>query len=129
MSFVSNIADVIRKLLSKLLWSGAVKMERRGVPRRLYMRQGSLNFLSHPAHPPADCTIRDISPAGAQIELETQFDEFMLAGPLRLYIQEHDHERNCAMIWRRHRFLGLKFEGAPVPTSRDYRHPLQRGSA
>jgi len=128
MASLSFITDFLKRLLSVDQSAAGQVVDRRSTPRRMYMRQGALVFLNRPAYPAADCMIRDLSPAGAQIEvLTSEFDETLLLGSLRLYIAEKKHERDCRIVWRRSRIMGVKFSGPPHPVSRDFRHALQRG--
>lgn len=123
MSFISIVKRTIEHF-----FRSDVTHDRRAMPRRIYMRQGYLSFLNRPAHPPADCMIRDLSPAGAQIDIqEKELDESLFMGGVRLCIPDKGHERDCKIVWRRRTLMGLKFEGYPVPMARDYRHETQRG--
>lgn len=128
MSFLANAKAYFVGLFDSGEGSARNIVDRRKFQRRIYMRQGALVFPKRPAYPAVDCMIRDLSPAGAQIEIQaTDFDETLLLGSLRLYVAEKKHERECKIVWRRGRMMGVKFEGDPLPASRDFRHPLQRG--
>jgi hypothetical protein len=79
--------------------------ERRKVPRRRALKAGSISFNRAAG---IDCRVRNLSPAGACLEVASQIgipDEFVL-------VVEHDHLRQpCHVIWRTANRLGVEFHG------------------
>ena len=53
------------------------------------------------------CTVRDLSATGARITVD---DPSVLSGRLRLaFTRDARTGRNCAVVWRRGKSLGVKF--------------------
>jgi hypothetical protein len=77
--------------------------ERRQVPRHRTLKAGSITFKSAVVF---DCRVRNLSPAGACLEVASQFgipDDFLL-------VVESDHfKQPCHVIWRTATRLGVEF--------------------
>jgi hypothetical protein len=80
--------------------------ERRKIQRHRTLKAGSIRFNRASG---IDCRIRNLSPAGACLEVASQLgipDEFTL-------VVEHDHLRQkCYVIWRTSTRLGVEFRAA-----------------
>jgi hypothetical protein len=74
------------------------------VQRHRTLKAGSINFNRTNAF---DCRVRNLSPAGACLEVPSQFgipDDFVLA-------VKSDHlQRPCHVIWRTATRLGVQFQ-------------------
>ena len=77
--------------------------ERRKVPRHRTLKAGSISFNRAAG---IDCRIRNISPAGACLEVASQIgipDDFVL-------VVESDHlHQPCHVIWRTATRMGVEF--------------------
>jgi PilZ domain len=82
-----------------------VMQERRRLPRHRTIKAGNIAFNRAAA---IDCRVRNLSPIGACLEVESQIgipDDFVL-------LIEHDHLRQtCHVIWRVGPRLGVAFCG------------------
>jgi hypothetical protein len=80
-------------------------VERRKLSRRRTLKAGSISFNRAGV---IDCRVRNLSPAGAMLEVAGQVgipDEFVL-------VVESDHLRQaCRVIWRTATRLGVAFGG------------------
>jgi hypothetical protein len=80
--------------------------ERRKVLRHRTLKRGSISFNRAAG---IDCRVRNLSPAGACLEVASQVgipDDFVL-------VIEHDHLREpCHVIWRTALRLGVEFQAA-----------------
>jgi len=80
--------------------------ERRKVARRRTLKAGSISFNRAAG---IDCRVRNLSPAGACLEVASQVgvpEYFEL-------VIEHDHFRQqCHVIWRTATRLGVEFRDA-----------------
>jgi hypothetical protein len=81
-----------------------VMQERRQVQRHRTLKAGSITFNRDGG---VDCRVRNLSPAGACLEVASQFgipDEFVL-------VVEIDHVKApCHVIWRTATRLGVAFD-------------------
>jgi len=77
--------------------------ERRKVQRRRVLKSGNISFGRAGA---IDCRVRNLSPAGACLEVESQFgipEGFVL-------VIAHDHlTQPCHVVWRIANRLGVEF--------------------
>ena len=77
--------------------------ERRKLQRHRTLKAGSISFNRAAG---IDCRVRNLSPAGACLEVTSQLgipDEFTL-------VVEHDHlHQKCHVIWRTATRLGVEF--------------------
>jgi hypothetical protein len=82
--------------------------ERRQVPRHRTLKAGSITFN----HGGVDCRVRNLSPAGACLEVASQLgipDKFVL-------VVEIDHVKApCHVIWRTASRLGVAFNTQEQP--------------
>src|SRR5690242_21030508 len=83
--------------------------ERRKIARHRTLKAGSITFNRAGG---IDCRVRNLSPAGAMLEVASQFgipDDFVL-------VIETDHlTRPCHVIWRAATRIGVQFDaGAPA---------------
>ena len=80
--------------------------ERRKIARHRTLKAGSISFNRAGG---IDCRVRNLSPAGACLEVASQFgipENFEL-------VIEHDHFRSaCHVIWRTATRLGVEFRDA-----------------
>ncbi len=80
--------------------------ERRKVVRRRTLKAGSISFNRAGG---IDCRVRNLSPAGACLEVASQVgvpDDFVL-------VVESDHlKQPCHVIWRTATRLGVEFKAA-----------------
>jgi PilZ domain-containing protein len=80
--------------------------ERRKVARRRTLKAGSISFNRAAG---IDCRVRNLSPAGACLEVASQVgvpDDFVL-------VVESDHlQKPCHVIWRTATRLGVEFKAA-----------------
>jgi hypothetical protein len=77
--------------------------ERRKAPRHRTLKAGSISFNRAGG---IDCRVRNISPAGACLEVASQIgipDDFVL-------VVESDHlQQSCHVIWRTATRMGVEF--------------------
>jgi len=79
--------------------------ERRKVQRHRTLKGGSIAFNRAAG---IDCRVRNLSPAGACLEVESQVgipDDFML------FIENEHLKQPCHVIWRLGSRLGVEFRG------------------
>jgi hypothetical protein len=80
--------------------------EKRKVPRHRTLKAGSISFNRAAG---IDCRVRNLSPAGALLEVASQLgipDDFML-------VVEIDHlKQPCHVIWRTATRMGVEFKAA-----------------
>ena len=85
---------------------GPLQEERRSVVRMRTLKGGSISFNRSAG---IDCCVRNLSPAGACLEVASQVgipENFVL-------VIEHDHLRqNCHVVWRTATRLGVEFKVA-----------------
>ena len=85
---------------------GPLQEERRRVVRMRTLKGGSISFNRAGG---IDCRVRNLSPAGACLEVASQVgipENFVL-------VIEHDHLRqNCHVVWRTATRLGVEFKAA-----------------
>ena len=85
---------------------GPLQEERRSVVRMRTLKAGSISFNRAGG---IDCCVRNLSPAGACLEVASQVgipENFVL-------VIEHDHLRqNCHVVWRTATRLGVEFKAA-----------------
>lgn len=99
--------------------SSASDAERREMSRRRTLKSGKIVYGD--CRYTKDCTIRNISEAGAQVRCPDPEEvpaEFLLFDAVEATLQR------CTVIWRKDRDIGLHFEGEAVSvhTSQDPRH-------
>lgn len=71
---------------------------------------------------PRTCMIRDLSVKGARIDIIGEpIKAAILAEGIRLYFDTEKHEVRCKVAWSQGQSLGLRFEGRPLPPSRQYK--------
>ena len=78
-------------------------MEKRGSPRRRTFKGGS---ISSGAEAGIDCIIRNLSETGAAVELE---GPATMPDNLILLIRPEIVRRNCRVVWRSGRRVGIQF--------------------
>jgi len=80
--------------------------ERRKIVRHRTLKAGSISFNRAGG---IDCRVRNLSPAGACLEVASQFgvpDDFVL-------VVESDHlQKPCHVIWRAATRMGVEFKPA-----------------
>ena len=79
--------------------------ERRKVPRHRTLKAGSIAFNRAAG---IDCRVRNLSPIGACLEVESQLgvpDDFVLV------IDSEQLKQHCHVIWRTDARLGVAFTG------------------
>jgi hypothetical protein len=77
--------------------------ESRIVPRRRVLKAGSISFGGGAI----DCTVRNVSDAGATLEALTP--RFIPDG-FKLIIQSDGLNRPCHVVWRKERRMGIAFD-------------------
>jgi hypothetical protein len=77
--------------------------ERRIVPRRRVLKAGSISFGGGAI----DCTIRNISDAGATLEVMTPL---FIPDRFKLIVQSESLDRPCHIVWRKDRRIGIAFD-------------------
>jgi hypothetical protein len=77
--------------------------ERRIVPRRRILKGGSISFGGGAI----DCTVRNISDAGATLEVVTPL---FIPDRFKLIIQSDGLNRPCHIVWRKERRMGIAFD-------------------
>jgi hypothetical protein len=77
--------------------------ERRNVPRRRILKAGSINLADWSI----DCTVRNISDAGATLEVVTPL---FIPDRFKLIIQSDHPGRPCHIVWRKARRIGIAFD-------------------
>jgi hypothetical protein len=78
-------------------------MDNRRNPRRRTFKGGLIMFDVAAA---VDCTIRNMSPAGAALEIESQA---AIPGEFVLLVKPERVKRNCRVIWRLANRIGVHF--------------------
>ena len=81
------------------------RADTRAAVRRRTLKGGRITF--HFLGASIDCTIRNISPSGACLQVESPVgipDEF------ELFVESEKTTRNCRVIWRSGKRLGISFE-------------------
>jgi hypothetical protein len=84
--------------------------ERRKSPRNRTLKAGSIMF--HRNNGGVDCWVRDLSPAGARLEVASQID---VPDNFVLWIEFDDLALPCHVIWRTVTRLGVKFSTQGQP--------------
>lgn len=77
--------------------------ERRQIPRHRTFKGGSISFDRFAG---IDCVVRNLSPAGACLELECPGS---LPDQFSLIIRPENVRRSCQLIWRGENRLGVRF--------------------
>jgi hypothetical protein len=77
--------------------------ERRIVLRRRALKAGSIGFGGGAI----DCTVRNISDAGATLEVVSPL---FIPDRFRLIIQSDGLDRLCHIVWRKERRMGIAFD-------------------
>jgi hypothetical protein len=83
-------------------------LERRAERRTRTLKEGKV-FLSD--YVSAKCTIRDLSPGGARLELETPI---VLPSAFRLHIVSADIMIPATSAWQRGTEVGIRFTGVGI---------------
>jgi hypothetical protein len=78
-------------------------MEKRRIPRLRTFKGGSIMFGVAVA---IDCTIRNMSPAGASLEVESQVG---IPAEFVLLVKPERVKKNCQVIWRSANRIGVEF--------------------
>jgi PilZ domain len=76
--------------------------ERRETPRRRVFKAGSIEFDGGAIH----CTIRNMSPAGAALDVATPVG---IPHEVTLNILTHNERKHCYIIWRMKGRIGVAF--------------------
>jgi PilZ domain len=77
--------------------------ERRGTPRQRVFKAGSIEFDGSDI----DCTIRNISPAGAALDVASPVG---IPHELTLNVLTRKMRQHCYIIWRKERRIGVAFD-------------------
>jgi hypothetical protein len=77
--------------------------ERRSVPRRRILKAGSISVGGDAI----DCTVRNISDAGATLEVVTPL---FIPDRFKLIIQSDGLNRPCHIVWRKERRIGIALD-------------------
>ncbi|MGL4264218.1 MAG: PilZ domain-containing protein [Afipia sp.] len=72
-------------------------------PRRRVLKAGKISFSGGAV----TCTIRDLSATGAALEITSPID---VPDEFTLVIEMEHLKRNCRVVWRKDRRLGICFE-------------------
>jgi hypothetical protein len=80
-----------------------VMEERRRVPRHRTFKAGSINFSRAAV---IDCRVRNLSPAGACLEVASQFG---IPDDFTLLIRSERRRQPCHVIWRTATRMGVEF--------------------
>jgi hypothetical protein len=95
-----------RRQIAMTLTQPASAPDRRRAPRRIVALAGRLRFQDGIYLP---CTVRDISPMGAKLELSC---ETILPMRFRLQIPDDLFEADCELKYRNGRCVGVEFQSA-----------------
>lgn len=96
-------------------------IERRWAARKPSMAAAAIRLPDNSV--PIPCLVRDVSTTGAKIELVTGADN-LLGGRVRLppkftlQIKVDRMEVDCAIVWRKSEFVGVRYLSTPRPVSR-----------
>jgi hypothetical protein len=77
--------------------------ERRGTPRQRVFKAGSIEFDGSDI----DCTIRNISPAGAALDVASPVG---IPHEVTLNVLTRKMRQHCYIIWRKERQVGVAFD-------------------
>jgi PilZ domain len=77
--------------------------EHRVKPRRRVLKAGSISFGGGAI----DCTVRNISDAGAALEVVTPL---YIPDRFKLIVQSEGLNRACHIVWRKEKRMGIVFE-------------------
>jgi hypothetical protein len=77
--------------------------ERRGTPRQRVFKAGSIEFDGSDI----DCTIRNISPAGATLDVASPVG---IPHEVTLNVLTRKMRQHCYIIWRKERRIGVAFD-------------------
>jgi hypothetical protein len=70
---------------------------------------------------PRACTIKDMSPLGAQVDIwNEEIKASLLNGPLKLFSSSDRQEVDCKMTWRKGNSAGLRFTSGFHEPTRKY---------
>ena len=97
--------DVVVSRVLRILVQTGLMEERRATQRHRVFKVGSIEFDGRAV----DCTVRNISPLGAALEVATTVGiphEFTLKMPTS------NTCANCHVVWRKEKHIGLAFERA-----------------
>jgi PilZ domain len=88
-------------------------MERRREPRLRTLKSARILLNHH--HSVIDCTVRNLSPFGACLQLAST-----VGIPQRFDVLfDADHSvRQCRVVWHKERHLGVEFASGAVPLAR-----------
>lgn len=78
-------------------------IERRAVPRQRVLKGGTIAF----AHGSIECTVRNLSPNGARIDLASPIG---LPNAFTLVIRADNLMRRCHQIWNTGSRIGVAFD-------------------
>jgi hypothetical protein len=82
---------------------GAAMIERRAVPRHRVLKGGTIAF----AHGSVECTVRNMSPQGARIDLARPVG---LPNAFTLVIRSDMFTRRCHQVWNTGNRIGVAFD-------------------
>ena len=77
--------------------------ERRGTPRQRVFKAGSIEFDGSVI----DCTIRNISPVGAALDVASPVG---IPHEVTLNVLKGNLRQHCYIIWRKERRIGVAFD-------------------
>jgi PilZ domain len=77
--------------------------ERRVIPRRRVLKTGSITVGGGAI----DCTVRNISDAGATLEVVSPL---FIPDRFRLFVPSDGLNRPCHIVWRKDRRMGIAFD-------------------
>jgi hypothetical protein len=78
--------------------------ERRAKPRQRVFKAGTIEFDGGDV----DCTIRNISPIGAALDVPTPMG---IPHEITLNIVSRHERQTCRIVWRKQRRIGVAFAG------------------
>jgi len=91
------------------------------VRHKMRMREGFVYWPSRPGYRPQACVIKDVSVTGASIQLNDRLDdETLLSHPMVLYCSVEKKEYPCLTSWRKGLLIGIKFDGSPRASARQF---------
>jgi hypothetical protein len=85
-------------------------LDRRKNPRLRSFKGARIDF--HPDWPPIDCTVRNVSRAGACLEIGGDYNTALA---FALVFTQDNEKRACRQIWRRGTRIGVAFASPARP--------------
>jgi hypothetical protein len=97
-------AFLLLELRNHKIWGSNTTMsESRGAPRRRRFKAGTIEFSGGGI----DCTIKNISETGAQLEV---ISPLYIPDHFTLFIPSDQFKRRSHIVWRREKRIGVTFE-------------------